>query len=188
MKRYLLGVALILHLMFALAWQEPGISHISEQCGKWTVSFNWSDLADYKKSASHMESETSGIRIYTDMLTLTSNADPTSKIKISILEYSKWNTSLANQTNLIKLANKTLIESGSCKSIQTSNRIIDGKPGAFGNGSECKGGKVNYAAVYAIDTSLSRSSSMVINNALCTIHSTYDKESTNRLIDSIHIA
>jgi hypothetical protein len=186
-KRCLLGVAIILHLMLVLAWEEPGISHVSEQCGKWTVGFNWSDFMDYEKSASHMESEAGGIRIYTDTLTLTSKADPTRKIKISILEYSKWNTFLSKQSNLIKLANSTLIESGSCKNIQPSYRTIDGKPGAFGNGSECKGGKINYAAVYAVDSSLSRSSPMVITSALCTILSTYDQESTNRLIDSIHI-
>jgi hypothetical protein len=185
---FLLGVALILHLALALASEEPGVSHISEQCGKWTVSFNWSDFMDYEKSASHMETETGSTRINTDMLTLTSNADSTSKIKIGILKYSKWNTSLAMPSNLMKLANSTLIESGSCKNIRSSYRIIDGRPGAFASGSECRGGKINYAAAYVIDSSLSRSSPVVTTSSLCTIFSTYDQESTDRLIDSIHVA
>jgi hypothetical protein len=155
MERYLLGIVLIMHVILAGAWEEPGISHVSEQCGKWTVSFNWSDAQDYLKSVSHMDSETGGARIYTDMLTLISNADPTRAIKISISKYSRWDASLAKQSNLMNLANGTLSQSGSCKSIRSSGRIIDGKPGAFARGSECKGGKVNYAAAYAIDGSLS---------------------------------
>jgi hypothetical protein len=188
MERYLLGIVLIMHVMLAGAWEEPGISNISEQCGKWTVSFNWSDAQDYQESVSHMDSETGGSRIYTDTLTLISKADPTRTIKISILKYSRWNASLAKQSNLMRLANSTLIQLGSCKIIRSRGRIIDGKPGAFAIGSECKGGNVNYAAACAIDISLSQSSPTVITSALCTILSTYDLESTNRLIDSVHIA
>jgi hypothetical protein len=188
MKRYLLGMALILHLMLALAWEEPGTSYVSERCGKWMVSFNWSDVNDYKKSASHMESDTGGIRTYTDTLTLASTADSTRTIKISILKYSKWNMSLAKQSNLMKLANNTLIESGSCKSIRSVYRTIDEKPGAFSRGAECKGGRINYAAAYSIDSYLSRSSPAVTTSALCIILSSYDRESTDRLIDSIHVA
>ncbi len=188
MKRVLLGISLILYLMLVLAWDEPGVSHISEQVGKWTVSFNWSDFMDYGKSASNMESETGGIRTYTDVLTMKSNADPTNVIKISILRYSKWNLSLAEQSNLAEQANRTLRESGSCKNMQSSYRMIDGRPGAVASGSDCKDGKIDYVAAYAIDGSLLRSNPAVTTSSLCIIFSTYDQESTDRLIDSLHIA
>ena len=162
---------------------ESSVSHVSEQCGRWTVSFDWSDTDGYAKSVSQADNEDNRVKIYTDTLTLTSDEDPLKTIKISIMNYSKWNSSLAEQSNLMNLANSTLIKSGSCKDIRVSTGEIGGNPGMVGNGSGCKNGQIFHVAVYCVDGS----SPAIAPSTLAIILSTYDQDSTDRLVNSVHI-
>ena len=162
---------------------EASVSHVSEQCGRWTVSFDWSDADGYSKSVSQADNEDNKVKIYTDTLTLKSDDDPLKTIKISILKYSKWNSSLAKLSNLMNLANSTLIKSGSCKDIQVSTGEIDGKPGVVGRGSGCKSDKILHVAVYCVDSS----SLAIPPSTLAIILSSYDQDSTDRLVNSVHI-
>lgn len=96
----------VLMVMVALVGVvEASVSHVSEQCGRWTVSFNWSDTEGYKKIISQADNEDNKVKTHTDTLTLTSKDDPLKAIKISIMKYSKWNSSLVKQSNLMNLAN-----------------------------------------------------------------------------------
>lgn len=158
-------------------------SNVSEQCGRWTVSFNWSDIYGCKKSVSQADNDDNKIKTHTDTLTLTSDEDPEKVVKISIIKYSKWNSSLAKLSNLMDLANSTLIKSGSCKNIRESIREIDGKPGVIGNGSGCSNGMILHDAVYCIDGS----NRAIPASALAVILSSYDQNSTDRLVNSMHI-
>jgi hypothetical protein len=163
---------------------EASVSHVSEQCGRWTVSFDWSDTDGYSKSVSQADNEDKKVKIYTDTLTLTSEEDPLKTIKISIMKYSKWNSSLAKQSNLMNLANSTLIKSGVCKDTQLSIAKIDGKNGVVANGLECNGGKILNVAVYCVDGS----NPAIAPSVLAIILSTFDNDSTDRLVNSVHIA
>jgi hypothetical protein len=182
-KRILIYIIPMLLVTMVGAMEDSAVSRISEQCGRWTVSFNWSDMNSYSKSQSHMENEAGGVRIQTDTLTLTSNADSAKIIKINIMKYSKWNSSLASQSNLISLANSTLLKSGSCKDIRWTSKIIDGLSGVFARGTECKGDKVYYVAAYPAD----RSDIAVTSSVLAVILSTFDRESIDLLVNSVHI-
>jgi hypothetical protein len=162
---------------------EGSVSHVSEQCGRWTVSFDWSDADGYSKSVSQADNEDNKVKIYTDTLTLKSDEDPLKTIKISIMKYSKWNSSLAKQSNLMNLANSTLIKSGSCKDIRVSTGEIGGNPGVVGSGLECKNDKILHVAVYCVDGS----SPAIAPSILAIILSTYDQDSTDRLVNSMHI-
>lgn len=162
---------------------EASVSHVSEQCGKWTASFNWSDTDGYKKSVSQADNDDNKVKKHTDTLTLTSNEDPRKAIKISIIKYSKWNSSLAKLSNLMDLANNTLVTSGSCKGIQESIREIDGKTGVIAGGLGCNDGMILYDAVYCIDGS----SRAIPASTLAVILSSYDQDSTDRLVNSVHI-
>lgn len=183
--RILLCLALVLSIM--LSWGiEADPAPVEEQCGKWTVSFNWSDPDGYIKSISHTDNEAGGVRVSTDTLNIKSNTDPGKTAKISIMKYAKWDSSLAFRSNLMKMANNTL-KLSFCKDVRLSDREIDGKPGIFAAGTDCKSSKMVYAAVYPIDGSVDGSSMAVTTSALGVILSTYDKDSALRLIDSIHI-
>jgi hypothetical protein len=162
---------------------EGSVSHVSEQCGRWTVSFNWSDADGYSKSVSQANNEDNKVKIYTDTLTLKSDEDPLKTIKISIVKYSKWNSGLAKQSNLMNLTNSTLIKSGSCKDILVSTRKIDGKIGVIGSGLGCKSDNILHVAVYCVDCS----SPAIVPSTLAIILSTYDQDSTDRLVNSMHI-
>jgi len=54
---------------------EASVSHVSEQCGRWTVSFDWSDADGYLKSVSQADNEDNNVKIYTDTLTLKSEEE-----------------------------------------------------------------------------------------------------------------
>jgi hypothetical protein len=162
---------------------EASVSHVSEQVGRWTVSFNWSDADGYKKSVSQADNEDNKVKMYTDTLTLISDEDPLKTIKISIVKYSKWNSSLGKQSYLMNLANSTLIKSGSCKNIRVGTGEIDGKTGVVGSGFECKSIKILHVAVYCVDGSIKA----IVPSTLAIILSTYDQDSTDRLVNSVHI-
>jgi len=179
-------IVLFIVLMVLLAMVnavEASVSHVSEQCGRWTVSFDWSDTDGYAKSVSQADNEDKKVKIYTDTLTLISDEDPLKTIKISIMKYSKWNSSLAEQSNLMNLANNALIKSGSCKDIRVSAGEIGGNPGMVGSGSGCKNGQILHVAVYCVDGS----SPAIAPSTLAIILSTYDQDSTDRLVNSVHI-
>jgi len=179
-------IVLFIVLMVPLAMVsavDASVSHVSEQCGRWTVSFDWSDIDGYGKSVSQADNEDNRVKIYTDTLTLTSDEDPVKTIKISIMKYSKWNSSLAEQSNLMNLANSTLIKSGSCKDTRVSSGEVGGNPGMVGSGLECRNGQIMNVAVYCVDGS----SLAIAPSTLAIILSTYDQDSTDRLVNSIHI-
>src|SRR5271157_3969796 len=157
---------------------EASVSHVSEQCGRWTVSFDWSDADGYLKSVSQADNEDNNVKIYTDTLTLKSDDDPLKTIKISIMKYAKWNSSLSKLSNLMNLANSTLIKSGSCKDIRVSIGEIDGKTGVVGSGLVCNSGKILHDAVYCVDSS----SPAIPPSTLAIILSSYDQDSTDRLV------
>ena len=127
MNRIVLFIVPIV-LVVMVSAVESSVSHVSEQCGRWTVSFDWSDTDGYAKSVSQADNEDNRVKIYTDTLTLTSDEDPLKTIKISIMNYSKWNSSLAEQSNLMNLANSALIKFGSCKDIRVSTGEVSGNP------------------------------------------------------------
>ncbi len=182
MDRICLLTALVVLVVLTGA-VEASVSHVSEQCGRWTVSFDWSDADGYSKSVSQADNEDNKVKIYTDTLTLKSDEDPLKTIKISIMKYAKWNSSIAKLSNLMNLANSTLIKSGSCKDIRVNTGEINGKTGVFGNGLGCKSDSILHVAVYCVDGS----SPAIVPSTLAIILSTYDQESTDRLVNSVHI-
>jgi hypothetical protein len=116
-------------------------------------------------------------------LTLKSDEDPLKTIKISVMKYAKWNSSIAKLSNLMNLANSTLIKSGSCKDIRVSIGEIDGKTGVVGSGLGCNSGKILHDAVYCVDSS----SPAIPPSTLAIILSSYDQDSTDRLVNSVHV-
>ena len=170
-------------LVALLGAVEASVSHVSEQCGRWKVSFDWSDTEGYRKSVSQADTEDNKARLSTDTLTLTSDEDPLKTVKISIMKYSKWNSSLAKQSNLMNLAKSTLIKSGSCKNILLSIGKVDGKTGVIGSGFGCKSSNTLHVAVYCVDNT----SRAIAPSTLAVILSSYDQNSTDRLVNSVHI-
>jgi hypothetical protein len=157
-------------------------THIYEECGNWLVGFDWPDENNFSISVSHAENDVNKVKIYTDTLTFKSVVDPDKTVKVGIMRYSKWDSSIVEQSYLKNMANSTL-KSSSCKESQLSSRIIDGKQGIFANGSNCRGDKMLYFAVYP----LSGSGPAVTASVLATIVSYYDQDSTLGIINSMHI-
>jgi len=184
---YALILALILSLTLPAALAGPGSSPVQELCGKWNVGFNWPDSYGYTKSISQGNSESGGARITTNSLVLTSKDDAHKTIKIDVAKYSTKSSELSNSSNLKEMAKAALTESGSCGSINMTKREVDGKPGIFAIGEECKGGRTAYAAVYPIDYSFDRTTRAVVSSALCTVVSTFDLLTTEDLVNSIHV-
>ena len=176
-------VTVLMVLVVLVGAVEASVSHVSEQCGRWTVSFDWSDADGYSKSVSQADNEDNKVKIYTDTLTLKSDDDTLKTIKISIMKYAKWNSSLSKLSNLMNLANTTLIKSGSCKDIRVSIGEIDGKTGVVGSGLGCNSGKILHDAVYCVDSS----SPAIPPSTLAIILSSYDQDSTDRLVNSVHV-
>ncbi len=176
-------VTVLMVLVVLVGAVEASVSHVSEQCGRWTVSFDWSDADGYSKSVSQADNEDNKVKIYTDTLTLKSDDDTLKTIKISIMKYAKWNSSLSKLSNLMNLANSTLIKSGSCKDIRVSIGEIDGKTGVVGSGLGCNSGKILHDAVYCVDSS----SPAIPPSTLAIILSSYDQDSTDRLVNSVHV-
>ena len=188
MPTLLLLLALLLTGMAqASIMADVGVSRVSEDCGKWRIGFNWSELDDYSKSISHSDSESGKVKISTDTLIMTSSSDRKQVVKVSIAKYSAVNTELANGTYMMTLANETLKKSGVCKDINAFMRQIDGRPGAFAGGAKCPLGEPVWAAVYPVDYHLDRPGGVLAASALGIILSTYEQEVTSRLIDSVKI-
>ncbi len=166
---------------------NPAVSFISEQCGDWKVGFNWSSSDDYKKSASHGNSESGGVKVETDTLIITSTAEPKETIKLSIMKYLSRDRDLVNTSILMLRADEALSRSGVCKRLSASARMIEGRPGAFVSGSRCSDGEPVYIAVYPVSYYFDKSGRALASDALGVIVSTYDFNTTERLISSIKI-
>lgn len=166
---------------------DLSVNSVSEDCGKWKVSFNWSDMDKYKSSLSHADSTSGKVAIATDALTLASASGNARIMKVSIIMYSKSDASLINQSSLMALANGTLTKSKVCKEINVIERVIDGRSGIFASGLKCPMNEPVYAYVYPVDYSLDRPGGVLKSNAIGLILSTYDREVTERFINSIKI-
>jgi len=196
-SRHLLGEAVMLlwlALLFfpAAAGQISSIddltvTSLSEECGKWSVNFNWSDMDDYKSSVSHGESVSGRATVETDALTLASSSDMSRFLRISVMMYSRRDPAQINMSSMTALANSTLVRSKVCEEINLAERSIDGRPGVFAQGQKCPTGEMVYVAVYPVEYHLDRPGGVLESDALGLILSSYDREVTERFINSVKI-
>ena len=167
---------------------EVSVSRVTEHCGSWVISFNWSDMDEYSSSTSHSNAESGGVKTTTDMLTLTATGNPETYIRIGILKYQFRDKSKVDQSYLRSLANETIKKAGACENLSYSPREIDGKPGAFISGDQCSGNSVYFVAVYPIDYYYDKSERAITSNAIGMITSSYSEEITGRFITSLKIS
>lgn len=191
-KSFLIGLAFGLTLLLAMQglgsmMDELAVASISEDCGKWKVAFNWSEMDEYKSSVSHGDSTYGKVAIATDALTLECASDRSKILKISVIMYSQNDASLINQSSLTTLANSTLIKSKVCKEISVTKRVIDGRSGVFGSGLKCPMNEPVYVAVYPVEYHLDRPGGILASTAVGLILSTYGKEATERFINSVRV-
>jgi hypothetical protein len=166
---------------------DPGVSMVSEQCGDWRVSFNWSDIDEYQRSTSHGNSESGGVKVSTDTLNITSVAKPNQTVKIAIMKYSSRDKALVNTSILMVRADEALSKYGICRKLSASARMIDGRPAAFVSGAKCSDEGDVYVAAYPVSYYFDKQGRALRSDALGVIVSTFDSEVTERLIDSIKI-
>ena len=185
---FLLGIALLMVTgAQASMMGDIGVSRVSEDCGKWRVSFNWSEMDEYKSSVSHGDSESEKEKIVTDALIMTSLSDKSKVFKVSVLMYSESNAAPINSSRLMTLANETLLKSGVCKEIKIANRLIDGRLGVSASGLRCPLEEPVSVAVYSVDYRLDGPGGVLASDAIGILLSTYDQEISDRLINSIRI-
>ncbi len=163
------------------------VSFVTEPCGDWKVGFNWSNTDAYKRSVSHGDSETGGIKVATDTLAISSATDQGRMVKVAIMKYSSRDSSLINSSILMVRADEALSKSGVCKRLSTAARMIDGRPAALVSGERCSDGKPVYIAVYPVSYYFDRQGRALESDALGVIVSTYGPEITERLMNSIKI-
>jgi hypothetical protein len=166
---------------------ELTVNSVSENCGKWKISFNWSEMDEYESSVSHGDSTSGKTAIATDALTLASPSDKTRILKVSVIMYSKSDASLINQSSLMTLVNGTLTKSKVCKDINITKRVIDGRSGIDAHGLKCPIGEPVYVAVYPVEYHLDRPGGVLPSTAVGLILSTYSQEATERFINSVRI-
>lgn len=166
---------------------ELSVTSLSEDFGKWKVSFNWSDMDEYASSVSHGDSTSGKVAIATDTLTLTLPSDKTKILKVSVIMYSKSDASLTNQTSMVALANGTLAKSNVCKEINVTDREMNGRSAIFARGLKCPLDEPVYVAVYPVDYRLDRPGGILASSAVGLILSTYDRDITERFINSVRI-
>jgi len=191
-KPLLIGLAFGLSLLLTMQVQgylmdELAVTPVSEDCGKWKIVFNWSDMDEYKSSVSHGDSTSGKVAIATDALTLESATDKSEILKISVIMYSKNDTSLISQSSLMDLANGTLTKSKVCKDINITERVIEGRSGIFGSGLKCPINEPIYVAVYPVEYHLDRPGGILASTAVGLILSTYSQEATERFINSVKV-
>jgi hypothetical protein len=185
---FLLGIALLMITgAQASMMGDIGVSRVYEDCGKWRVSFNWSEMDEYKSSVSHGDSESGKEKIVTDALIMTSLSDKSKVLKLSVLMYSESNAAPINSSRLMTLANETLLKSGVCKEIKIANRLIDGRLGVSASGLRCPLEEPVSVAVYSVDYRLDGPGGVLASDAIGILLSTYDQEISDRLINSIRI-
>jgi len=166
---------------------ELAVTSFSEYCGKWMVHFNWSEMDDYKSSVSHGDSASGKVAVATDALTLESTSDKAKILKVSVIMYSKRDASLISHAGMMDLVNGTLAKSKVCKGIYVAERVIDGRPGINAHGLKCPTNETVYVAVYPIEYNMYRPGGVLTSSALGLILSTYDREATQRFINSVKI-
>lgn len=166
---------------------ELAVTSVSEDCGKWKVSFNWSDMDEYASSVSHGDSTSGKTAIATDTLTLASPSDKAKILKVSIIMYSKSDASLTNQTSMMTLANGTLAKSNVCKEINLTGRAIDGRSAVFASGLKCPMDEPVFVAVYPVEYHLDRPGGILASSAVGLILSSYNRDVTERFINSVKI-
>jgi hypothetical protein len=187
LRIFLLGIALLLMSgTQASMMNDIDVTRVSEDCGKWKISFNWSELDQYSSSTSHGDSASKKVKFSTDTLVMTSS-ERTKVVKVSVIAYSQSGTAPINSSSMMALANETLSKSSVCGKINASERLIDGRLGFFASGAKCPLGEPVYAAVYPVDYHLDRPGGVLASDALGIVLSTYDQETTDRLLNSIKI-
>jgi len=184
---FVICIALLLFLYLHPALSDTGSYRVSEQVGKWTVSFDWPETDEYSKSTSQGTTEEKGGRISTDTLLINSLIDPGCKLKISLMKYTYVDPSLSEMKSLMDRANQTVTQAGACKVITACARKIDGKDGAFSTGNECSSDVTVYAVAYPVDYYMDKSLRALAFNAVCVVQSSYDLDSTEMLMKSLHI-
>jgi hypothetical protein len=184
----LLGLTLLLIVQGqGSMMDELAVTSVSEDCGKWKVRFNWSEMDEYKSSLSHGDSTSGKVAIATDALTLASASGNAEIMKVSVIMYSRSDASPINQSRMMALANGTLTKSKVCREINVTERVIDGRSGIFASGLKCPTNELVYVAVYPVDYHLDRPGGVLASNAVGLILSTYDREATERFINSVKI-
>ncbi len=184
---FIIFIALLILPVVQASMSDLGVSGVSEQCGVWKVSFNWSVMDEYKRSTSHGDSESGGVKVATDTLIMTSATDQNRMVKIAIMKYSSRDKALVNSSILMIRADEALSKSKVCKKLSAAARMIDERPAAVVSGSRCSDGEPVYVAVYPVSYFFDRSGRSLESDALGVIVSTYDFEITERLINSIKI-
>jgi hypothetical protein len=184
---FILFIALLILPAAHASMGDLGISSVSEQCGGWKVSFNWSVMDEYKRSVSHGDSEVGGVKVATDTLIMTATDDPKKTVKIAVMKYLSRDSELVNTSILMVRADEALLKSKICKKLSATARMIDGRPAAFVSGARCSDGEPVYVAVYPVSYFFDRSGRSLESDALGVIVSTYDLEKTEGLINSIKI-
>lgn len=161
--------------------------HVTENCDKWKISFNWSEMDAYKRSESQGNSESGGIKTLVDTLVMTSSDDNKKVMKVSVIMYSKGIASQVSSSGMMTMANESLSKSGVCGNTSLESRTINGNPGIIASGTKCPLGEPVYAAIFPVSYHLDRPGGILNSNALAVVLSTYDLEKTDRLINSIKI-
>jgi hypothetical protein len=187
-KLFLLGLALLLTVQGqGTMMDELAVTSVSENCGKWKVSFNWSEMDEFASSVSHGDSTSGKVNIATDALTLESTSNRAKALKVSVITYSKSDASLINHTRMMALANSTLTKSNVCQEINVVERVIDSRSGIFASGLKCPMNEPVYVAVYPVEYHLDRPGGVLASTAVGLILSTYGQETTERFINSVKI-
>jgi len=166
---------------------ELSVMSVSEECGKWRINFNWSDIDEYKSSVSQGESASGNTEVATDTLILSSSTDRDNVLKLSVITYSRSDPSQVSMSTMIGLANGTLVKSGVCREIDLAGRMIDGKQGVFASGLKCPTNETVYVAVYPVEYHLDRPGGVLESNAIGLVLSTYDRDVTERFVSSVDI-
>ena len=187
LRIFLMGLALLLISgVQASMMSDIDVTRVSEDCGRWKISFNWSEMDQYSSSVSHADSTSGKVKVSTDTLIMTSS-ERKKVVKVSVITYSQSGAAPINSSRMIALANETLSKSNVCGEINAFMRQIDGRLGAFASGAKCPLGEPVYAAVYPVDYHLDRPGGVLASDALVIVLSTYDQETTDRLLNSIKL-
>jgi len=187
-KLLLLGLALLLTMQgHGSMMDEMAVTSVSEDCGKWKISFNWSEMDEYASSVSHGDSASGKVSVATDALTLESKSDRSEILKLSVIMYSKSDASLISNDSMTALANNTLTKSKVCKDVNITAKVIDGRSGILASGLKCPMNEPVYVAVYPVEYHLDKPGGVLASTAVGLILSTYDREATERFINSVKI-
>jgi len=184
-------LSLVAVVPVSLGYQlDLGLPRVHEQCNQWSISFEWDGPEGYSRSVSHSTSEAGGIggqKTSTDTLTLVSSFGFSKIIKVVVTQYPSEDPSLQDFASLSDKALKAASRSGGCRNTTCSAREIDGNLGAFVVGESCKGDGEYYSSVYPLNLGLDKSKKVTTSNTLITFTSTFDRDTTETFLDTVHI-